>query len=869
MKALPFNMNVRVLVVLAVTSVLVGTVQSQQAQPSDRPVFRSGVRLVRLDVRVVDGSGAPITNLRPDEIELTEGGVERPIVLFQRVGSSTESYVESAQRTIVSDISTNQGAPQGQLFVLIFDQDHIRSGAEQPVRAAAETFLREHVRPHDRVAIYGLPGPGPTQPFTANFLFARQQLGLVRGGLERRASGAVTDMTVAEAYEITRGNEQVLAKFTTANTAETNPTGGASGTDRVQRFAEDRAVLRRLIQENAQSIVTRADANARRFLLMMSDVLRGLRGIDGRKTILLFSEGFYGANVARELEDVAAAAAETYSVIYAFDLNRRVDLTAAEPSGGEDAAETQNRIEPLGSLAAETSGALVKDAGVRLTSAFASVLPEDSSYYLIGFEPASPDVGDSPYRRVKMRIARPGARTISRTGYAVGAAATPADRRRAIDAALAAPFTQQGLRVDYTTYVGQSTTAGLQRVAVSLVAELPVSRAGSGAGSSGDDSADVVFLVRESRTRRDVASGSERISLPARAEGGFSTGASHWRVAFDLPAGDYFMRCVVREPGGVVGSADRRFTVRSLGGFDVAASDLLLASPGDALPVRARAYTDASLTGTTRLYARSAEKLQQVTGRVELLPIGVPEGGSAAGRGVRATFGPILQTLTGAMRDVIFALPLSGLDAGPYVARAVVQIDGETVADLRRPVDVVIGAPPAVDSRPAAESRASDVLDGESGRRLIKQLATSVRPNVRVAAALLERREFAAALSTASSDQDAESARLRGLAQIGLQDYAGAAATLGAEFETRPRDADVAFVLGWARRGAGDVPGALGAFRSAAHLEPRLVSAHLALAGTYVSVGQSALAIQALEAGLGHLPDSPELRARLEQLKKN
>jgi hypothetical protein len=466
-----------------------------------------------------------------------------------------------------------------------------------------------------------------------------------------------------------------------------------------------------------------------------------------------------------------------------------------------------------------------------------------------------------------MRVARPGARVITRTGYALGATPTPADRRRAIDAALAAPFTQQGLKVEYTTYVGQSASPGLQRVAVSLVADLPVRRPGSGGTSNGDDSADVVFLVRDG-TGRSVASGSERMALPATADDGFSTGASHWRVAFDLPAGDYIMRCIVREPGGVVGSADRRFKVRSLTGFDVTASDLLLSSPDDPLPVRARAYTRATLTGTARLYARSAEKLEQATGRVELLPAAIPESAPASARGVGVTFGPVVQTVSGAMRDVIFSLPLSELEAGPYVARAVVQVGGETVADLRRPVDVVIGDPPAVASEPAAERPPSDVLEGESGRRLIQRLAASARPNVRAAAALLDRREFAAALSAAPADPDAESARLRGLAQLGQQNYAGAAATLGAEFDAHPTDADVAFVLGWARRGAGDVPGALGAFRNAANLAPRLVPAHLAVASTYASVGQSALAIQALQAGLVHLPDSPELRDMLERLKK-
>ncbi|HYN10210.1 MAG TPA: VWA domain-containing protein [Vicinamibacterales bacterium] len=850
-------MHARFPVVAGLVSVLVAAGSAQA--PQDRPVFRSGVRLVRLDVRVVDASGRPITDLRADEIRILEGGVRRPVVLFQRVAGLSPSYIESAQRTIASDVSTNQGAPQGQLFVLVFDQDHIRSGGEQPVRLAADAFLRTQVRPHDRVAMYGLPGPGPTQPFTANLASARQQLDLLRGGLDRRANGAVTEMTLAEAYEIVRGNELVLSRFITVAFA---------APDRVQRDSEDPAVVRRLLRENAQSIVNRADAEARRFLVMFADVLRGLRGIDGRKTVLLFSEGFYGDNVARDLEDVATAAAETYSVIYSFDLNRRTDLTAAESSTSDEPTEILNRLEPLGSLAAETSGALVKDASVRLQSAMSTLLSDDGSYYLVGFEPASPETGDSHYRRVKLDVARPDARAISRTGYAIGAQPTPADRRRAIDAALGAPFTQQGLKLEYTTYVGQASVPGMQRVAVSLLAELPV-RLDRPAGTDADaSSADIVFVVRDSRTGRVAASGTEALALPVRTDRGSSTGNSPWHVAFELPAGDYIMRCVVREPGGIVGSADRRFSVRALGGFDIGASDLVLTSPGDSFPVRARAYTEGTLTGTARLYGRTADQLQPVTARLELVPIADAGDRQVSGRGIAATFGQVIVTPTGAMRDVMFALPLSGLDAGPYVARAVVQAAGEVVADLRRPVDVVVGAAPEVAR--TDESRPSDVLHGEIGRRLVRDLASSARDEVRGAAASLGRGQWTGAINALASapETDVDANRVRGLAHLGARDYRSAAASLGLAFDARPVDAALAFVLGWARIGAGDATGAISAFRNAAHLEPTMVPAYLALAGAYVNLAQPALAVQALESGLRHLPDSRELQTMLAALKR-
>jgi VWFA-related protein len=838
-----------------------------QQPDQDRPVFRAGVNLVRLDVRVVDEAGRAIVDLQPGEIAISEGNRPRPILLFQRVAGAGGSYVESAQRTIASDVSTNQGAPQGQLFVLVFDQDHIRSGNEQPVRIAADAFLRDRVRPHDRVAIYGLPGPGPAQPFTANVQAARQQLADVRGGLERQASGAVTEMTVAEAYEILRNNEQVIQRFTAPRPQDAG-SGGTNTDDLVRRFGGDPAVVRRLIRENAQTIVNRADVDARRFLQSLVDLLHGFRGIDGRKTVMVFSEGFYPDNISRDLEDVAAAAAETYSVIYAFDLNRRTDVTSAV-SSADNGMETDNRTTSLGSLAAETSGQLLKDAGTRLESALGSLLPDDGGYYLIGFEPAAPETGASAYRRVKVQVSRPGARVISRTGYAIGAAPTPADRRASIDTALRAPFTQQGLRLEYTTYQGQAATAGLQRVVVSLVAELPVRAAETPAGVDDGSSADVVFVVRNSRSGQVAASGTDRLTLPVRTAAGFSTGTSPWRVGFDLPAGDYLMRCVVREPGGIIGSADRRFRVRALDGPEVTSSDLILDSPGETLAVRARGYTQGTLIGTTRLYGPSAAKLSSVVARLELTPnVETPEPGDI-GRAIDGVVEEVVAAGRSFSRDVRFAMPLEKLAAGTYVAHATLRVDGELVADLRRPVDVIPGAPPAAaDARTTARPR--DVLDGEPAQRLIRQLTSSPAELHRRAAANVERRQWAQALSElehAPAD-DALALVLRGLAQVGREEYSAAAASLGTAFDKRTTDAPLAFVLGWARVGAADRTGAVSAFRNAARQEPRMIPAYLALATTYVDLGHPELAIQSIEAGLRELPESRELRAALAALKK-
>src|SRR4029450_6198932 len=81
------------------------------------------------------------------------------------------------------------------------------------------------------------------------------------------------------------------------------------------------------------------------------------------------------------------------------------------------------------------------------------------------------------------------------------------------------------------------------------------------------------------------------------------------------------MRTVVREPGGLVGSADRKLDVRGFSGPDVTVSDVVLASAGGALPVRARAYTQDGLSGVVETYGRSVDQLRDVAVSASLVPV--------------------------------------------------------------------------------------------------------------------------------------------------------------------------------------------------------------------------------------------------------
>jgi VWFA-related protein len=875
-------MQVRTRALAGVILLAATSAAAQDPRESQAPVFRAGVELVRLDVRVVDAEGRPVPDVRREELEVLENGRPRPIVLFQRIHAASPANALGEARAVTRDISTNQGAPRGHLYVLVFDQQHISPGNEQRARQAAERFLRTRLRPMDRAALYALPGPGPQLDFTRDVDRLIAELPKIRGDLDRGGIGALGTIAVRDAYEIVRGNELVLRRVA-QRLSEDSAGADVPSPVRVGQsgaaVSSDSNIFDMAVKENARSIVAKQDEAGRRFLTMLADVVRSLRGVEGRKALVLFSEGFYADNLSRELEQVAAAAAQSYVMTYTLDLNHRdVSMTDTEPVGGSKGTEIQNRIEPLASLAVETSGVFVPNATSRIDSTLSAIASQSEDYYIVGFEPDPEALKDrSRYRRVTVRTARSGARASTRTGYAINDEPTPADRRRSIDAALRAPFPQQSLPIEYTTYVMKGQTPGTERVLLSVEADLPIAQPGHEAF------ADVVFVARSVRDGRAVASGTDRMPVPASTSDGRTTGKGQFRVQFDAPPGQYVMRVVVREPGGAVGSADRHFVVRRLGGASVTASDVVLGASATALPVRANAYTGDGLTGVMELYAPAASELETVDVTASLMPIGEAREVIST----RADLAEINQAESGASRPARIALPLSNVQPGEYFLRVRVRHRGETIAEMDRDLRVLPGdAPrPAVSGRaapsglpraadaavsgraaPSGLPRAADAAGGDVARALLANVTLS-SPLSRAASLATEGRwsDVPAALPD-GSPSTAEHLALRGLLRLQQESYRGAADDLAAALELQPSNAQIAFLLGWAHTGAGENAKAIGAWRSAAYIEPSLVPAHLALADAYLRVSQPALAAQALRAGLSALPNSPELAAALASL---
>ena len=411
--------------------------------------FKSGVDLVRFDVRVVDAAGRPISDLKAEDVEVYENGQKLPVVLFQRVTEPAESYVDAAIRAVTAEVSSNEAFPRGHLYILIFDQQHIAPGNEQKARMAAEHFIRRRVRPSDRVALFAIPGPGPQLGFSADKTRALKELDKIRGTYQRNIDTPLGTMTAFEAHQVLAKDEKVMMALTQRMAEALGSDVATSGLDPAALGVRSRAALpeeagtvRRTLHENARTVVNQSDAATRQFLQRLADVVSGFRDIEGRKTVVLFSEGFFQENLPRELEAVAAAAAQSYCVFYTFDLNQRTNvLTDAEASVTTMATEVQARIAPMATLAVETDGIMVVDAANRTADALDKIAAQAQDYYLIGFTPSDDArLNRGKYRRVTVKVKRDGAQVSARTGYAVGPEATSLTRRRSIDNVLGAPF---------------------------------------------------------------------------------------------------------------------------------------------------------------------------------------------------------------------------------------------------------------------------------------------------------------------------------------------------------------------------------------------------------------------------------------------
>jgi VWFA-related protein len=396
--------------------------------PETPGAIRVESALVEVAVVVRDARGAPVRGLTQNDFQIFDNGKPQKIAAFSVETAATRAAATSAPPSVSSAPAEN--APPApaverlRYVALYFDDLNMKLADVVAARAAAEKFVKEHLEPADRVGVFTASN-FVTLGFTANVNQLLSTLAQLRTNFRATERGllACPPISPLQAYLIVQLNDRQAQDLAVAMGAALrclNPGPGAYTT----------------VQMRAEEILAQNDHFAQDSLRKIENVVRALGRMDGRRTLLLASGGFFTRNARvnqrqGRLVDSALRAGVTINTLDATGLP--AFFPGGDPADGPpvilparpDMMALLQRIrddeafavqDPLAQLAEGTGGRFFRnsndlDRGLRELAAAPDVL------YLLGFVPANVKP-DGSFHSLKVKLAREGNFTVlARRGY--------------------------------------------------------------------------------------------------------------------------------------------------------------------------------------------------------------------------------------------------------------------------------------------------------------------------------------------------------------------------------------------------------------------------------------------------------------------
>lgn len=425
--------------------------EPQTPQPAQDEVVRITTNLVQVDAVITDKNGKQVTDLRADEIEIQEDGRGQKVTAFSYVplATGTTRPTETAQplernAPPVPPVALRPEQVR-RTIALVVDDLGLSFESAHYVRQALKKFLDQQMQPDDLVAIIRTAGGiGALQQFTSD---------------KRLLYAAV------EKVKWNPGSRSGSGGFGPTNNSDSDPAGPVGEAD---------------IEQLREELFTVGTLGA------VSYVVRGLRGLPGRKSVLLMSDGIRlftpgdpSANqrtviAMKNLIDLANRASV---VVYTMDARglQPLNFTAAESGVGTEgsgfgdilSARRANFFESQGGLiylAEQTGGFAIRNNN-DLSRGIERVLDDQKGYYLIGYRPNESTFdktsGRRTFHRLQVRVKRPGKFNIRmRNGFygVTDEEATPGGttRQQQLISALTSPFSSAGVQLRLTSLFAEN-----------------------------------------------------------------------------------------------------------------------------------------------------------------------------------------------------------------------------------------------------------------------------------------------------------------------------------------------------------------------------------------------------------------------------
>ena len=528
---------------------------------SSGPILKMNGELVLTNVVARDSkTGEVIQGLKQSDFSIYESGKQQHIETFDFESVDKATPLNEAMVSGLAAGATGNGTKavvvakpeelrNHRLIVMFFDLTSMQPEDLDRSVLAAQDFLRTKMQPADLIALVSL---GDTlnvdQDFTADKNALINEVGVYNG---------------------TEG--QGFALGATANSNQVEDTTASTPDEEEYN-----------------------DINTDRELFALQAVSKSLEKITEKKSLLYFSGGIQRDGIENQasLRATINSAVRANLAIYSVDTRGLQAVTALGDastgslrgtgaySGGALLNNMNNNFatqEMMGTLSSDTGGKAFFDSN-DFAPAFAQVERDTSAYYAIGFRSTNP-VRDGKYRKLTIKINRPGVKLEYRPGYYAPADFKHSgheDRERELEEQLASdlPATDIAVYLD-ALYFRLNENRFL--VPVSLIvpgSQIPFVKGGDKDKATLDIIGSVIDEVK-----RPIGSARQTIKLNLDPSLAARQKNIQYTTSFSLPPGKYQVKFVVREnQTGRMGSFVADITLPDMKKSPLKMSSIVLAS---------------------------------------------------------------------------------------------------------------------------------------------------------------------------------------------------------------------------------------------------------------------------------------------------